>query len=130
MEKPILDKANYLHPCTNSIGKWTEYEDEMILRYVHSIDHSKPKNWLVLAEKLGNRQSKQLRERWFNHINPIIKKTEWTQEEQWVLFICKYKFKLSWSQLPKVLFGRTDNDAKNYCNSKLSKTAKYMEKPL
>ena len=38
MERDILDKANYLHPSTNKIGNWTEYEDEMILRYVHSID--------------------------------------------------------------------------------------------
>tara|TARA_B110000285_G_C14931289_1_gene517442 strand:- start:590 stop:826 length:237 start_codon:yes stop_codon:yes gene_type:complete len=78
MSRDILDNVNFLHPSTNTIGNWTEWEDEMILRYVHSLHESKNKNWSNLADQLKDRKSKQVRERWFNHINPIIKKSDWT----------------------------------------------------
>ena len=74
MEENILDDFKILHPSTNSIGNWTEYEDEVILKYVHSLIGHKNKNLAHLAVTLPSRRAKQVRERWFNHINPIIKK--------------------------------------------------------
>lgn len=78
MERDILDDAKILHPSTNAIGNWTEYEDEQILKYVHALNDQKGKNWSVLANTLPDRKAKQVRERWFNHINPIIKKSDWS----------------------------------------------------
>lgn len=35
---------------------------------------------------LPGRLGKQCRERWFNHLDPTVKKTEWTPHEDEVLF--------------------------------------------
>ena len=36
--------------------------------------------------KLG-RIGKQCRERWHNHLNPAIKKEDWNEYEEWLLFL-------------------------------------------
>ncbi len=66
-------------PSTNSIGNWTSEEDDMILRYVY--DKGKGDEnmlWSTLSDKLDGRSGKSCRERWFNHLDPKIKRTEWT----------------------------------------------------
>ena len=77
-------------PVTNSVGNWTQQEDEIILKYVY--DKGKTDShmmWGNLSFELQNRSGKTCRERWFNHLDPKIKRTEWSQEEQWVLFILR-----------------------------------------
>lgn len=50
---------------------WTEAEDELIRRLV---DEFGPKNWTKIAKYVPDRQGKQCRERWFNHLDPTINK--------------------------------------------------------
>lgn len=109
-------------PSTNSVGNWTPEEDEAILRYVY--DKGKGDEhmmWGNLSETLRGRSGKSCRERWFNHLDPKIKRTEWSQEEQWVLFILRNQSSEKWSLISKKLMGRTDNAVKNYWNSRLKK---------
>ena len=82
--------AHIKKPSTNSVGNWVPHEDEIILRYVYNKGKSNDNMmWGNLQEDLYNRSGKSCRERWFNHLDPKIKRTEWSQEEQWVLFILR-----------------------------------------
>jgi myb proto-oncogene protein len=40
-----------------------------------------PKKWSVIAQELPGRIGKQCRERWHNHLNPDIRRDDWTVEE-------------------------------------------------
>ena len=40
----------------------------------------------MIAAQLPGRIGKQCRERWFNHLDPDIKKGDWTPDEDAVLF--------------------------------------------
>ena len=57
---------------------WSKEEDELIYELVNEIG---PKNWTEIAKHLPNRQGKQCRERWFNHLDPSINKTIWGWDE-------------------------------------------------
>ena len=53
-----------------------------------------PQKWTSIAENLPGirnlnegRIGKQCRERWHNHLNPAIKKEEWSEHEEWILFL-------------------------------------------
>lgn len=55
---------------------WTEEEDAMIRNLVSEYG---PRNWTKIAKHLPERHGKQCRERWFNHLDPTIKKTGWEE---------------------------------------------------
>lgn len=37
-------------------------------------------NWTKVGESFPERTGKQCRERWYNHLDPTVKKGEWTEE--------------------------------------------------
>ena len=61
-----------------SLGPWQEEEDEKLLEWVKN---NGPCKWSICAENIQGRSGKQCRERWFNNLNPNVKKGGWTQQE-------------------------------------------------
>uniref|UniRef100_A0A665WLA8 V-myb avian myeloblastosis viral oncogene homolog-like 1 n=1 Tax=Echeneis naucrates TaxID=173247 RepID=A0A665WLA8_ECHNA len=64
-------------------GPWTKEEDQKVIDLVHKYG---PKRWSVIAKHLQGRIGKQCRERWHNHLNPEVKKSSWTQEEDRIIY--------------------------------------------
>lgn len=40
-----------------------------------------PRNWTKIAKYVPDRQGKQCRQRWFNHLDPNINKGEWSNDQ-------------------------------------------------
>ena len=92
--------------ATNPRIPWTAEEDATILRAMQT----GVRKWSDVAQLLPGRNRKQCRERWYNQINPDIRKGDWTAEEDALLESLHVVYGNKWSEIAKRVEGRYENE--------------------
>jgi hypothetical protein len=95
--------------------KWSDNEDQILKK---AILYYGPKNWQQISYCLEGRNNSQAFHRWMKGINPKIKRSKWSFEEDLTLGISlKIYGNKKWSKIANHLGGRTDIQCRErFCN--------------
>ncbi|XAR54504.1 hypothetical protein NMG60_11029655 [Bertholletia excelsa] len=100
-------------------GPWTSAEDAILVEYVKKHGEG---NWNAVQKNSGLlRCGKSCRLRWANHLRPNLKKGAFTQEEERLIIELHAKMGNKWARMAAHLPGRTDNEIKNYWNTRIKR---------
>ncbi|KAL1804359.1 hypothetical protein ACET3Z_033006 [Daucus carota] len=103
------------------IVSWSSQEDDILREQirVHGTD-----NWSIIASNFTDKTTRQCRRRWYTYLNSDFKKGGWSPEEDILLCEAQKIFGNRWTEIAKVVSGRTDNAVKNRFSTLCKKKAK------
>ncbi|KAL2484664.1 myb domain protein [Abeliophyllum distichum] len=105
-------------------GPWTRDEDQKLLAYIEEHGHGR---WRDLPAKAGlQRCGKSCRLRWTNYLRPDIKRGKFSLQEEKIIIQLHALLGNRWSAIATHLPKRTDNEIKNYWNTRLKKRLSRM----
>ncbi|KAJ4844389.1 hypothetical protein Tsubulata_002347 [Turnera subulata] len=100
-------------------GPWTAAEDAILVEYVRKHGEG---NWNAVQKHSGlARCGKSCRLRWANHLRPNLRKGAFSPQEERLILELHAKFGNKWARMASLLPGRTDNEIKNYWNTRVKR---------
>jgi hypothetical protein len=94
---------------TNKV-KFSPEEDSRLLELVQQYGS---KAWNCIAAGMGNRNSRQCRERYNNYLDPSLRHDSWTNEEDLLLIEKVTEYGLKWNTIAKFFEDRSDIALRN-----------------
>ena len=91
-------------------SKFTPAEDEKLRLIVQEVGE---KSWDIVSKRMGTRNQRQCKERWFNYLSPNVKFLPWTFEEDQKLERLHSEYGAKWVKIAQFFPSRTDTNIKN-----------------
>ncbi|KAL1556761.1 Transcription factor myb20 [Salvia divinorum] len=113
-------------PCCEKVGlkrgPWTIEEDNKLMNFILN---NGIQCWRLVPKLAGlMRCGKSCRLRWINYLRPDLKRGALTEAEEDMIIELHSRLGNRWSKIATHFPGRTDNEIKNYWNTRIKKKMK------
>ncbi|KAG6405697.1 hypothetical protein SASPL_133289 [Salvia splendens] len=113
-------------PCCEKVGlkrgPWTIEEDSKLMNFILN---NGIQCWRLVPKLSGlMRCGKSCRLRWINYLRPDLKRGALTEAEEDMVIELHSRLGNRWSKIARHFPGRTDNEIKNYWNTRIKKKMK------
>lgn len=98
-------------------GPWNKEEDQFIFSRIQEYG----KNWAKISKEMGTRNSKQIRDRYINVLDPYVNKRMFTPDEDNTILDLFNKYGAKWARIASHFTFRTADMVKNRFYSSISK---------
>ena len=98
--------------------RWTKEEERLLIQLVK---RAGARRWNQIAAVLKTKTAKQCRDHYANCLDPEIKNSLWTVEEEQILLMKYQEYGSHWAGIKKFLPGRTTSMIKNYVTMLIKK---------
>ena len=105
-------------------SKFTPEDDTRLAYFVNRLGLNK---WFEVSICMGNKTTRQCRERWKTYLSPTISHQDWTIEEDRLLYSKYLEVGRKWSLIAKDFPNRTDTAVKNRCMVLLRRQKKSLK---
>uniref|UniRef100_A0A7N0TY02 Uncharacterized protein n=1 Tax=Kalanchoe fedtschenkoi TaxID=63787 RepID=A0A7N0TY02_KALFE len=103
-------------------GPWKPEEDMLLIEYVKK--HGE-RDWNMVRKHSGlARCGKSCRLRWNNHLRPNLRKGPFSPDEEKLICELHSQMGNKWARIAAMLPGRTDNEIKNFWNTRVKRLAR------
>ena len=107
----VLNQKKEVHN-NKAKSKFTTEDDARLKFFVSRLGVNK---WFEVSVCMGNKSTRQCRERWKTYLSPEISHEDWTYEEDALLYAKYLELGRKWSLIAKEFPNRTDTAIKNRC---------------
>ncbi|CAH8266554.1 unnamed protein product [Arabidopsis lyrata] len=121
-KKKILVNSDDSKKKERHIVTWSPEEDDILRKQISLLG---TENWAIIASKFNDKSTRQCRRRWYTYLNSDFKRGGWSPEEDTLLCEAQRLFGNRWTEIAKVVSGRTDNAVKNRFTTLCKKRAKH-----
>eukprot|EP01137_Pigoraptor_chileana_P012667 Opistho-2@65263 len=107
----FVDRKPLKRPLSDN-ALWTQQDDVLLSAIVQQLG---TRNWSDIAKRLNGRTAKQCRERWQGYLDPGLDRRPFTVHEQHILASSRHTLGNKWSEIAKLLPGRSETMIKLHC---------------
>lgn len=98
-----------LEPKIERTKRWTDDEDQLLLK----LAGKKQPNWREIGHFFPGKPKSAVKRRWENKLNPDIRRTRWTSDEDQAITTLLVQIGPIWKEIAKFLPGRPPDMVKN-----------------
>ncbi|XP_039012894.1 transcription factor GAMYB-like [Hibiscus syriacus] len=115
----VSGRGNMRESCHLKKGPWMIAEDVILVDYVKKHDEG---NWNAVQKHSGlSRWGKSCRLHWANHLRLDLKRGMFSPDEERHIVELHAKLGNKWARMAAELPGRTDNEIKNFWNTRIKR---------
>ena len=121
----VIETIETIQPVHKVNRRFSKQEDAKLKDLVRRFGENR---WTLISRYMGNRNTRQCKDRWYQYLSPHVNQAPWTREEEEKLKKLVVELNGRWFEIAKYFNGRADSQIRNKWRTLLRRGGQYFPK--